>query len=209
MLTFILDNIHEDLNRIRTKPYMSIEEQKSTENDKEAAERWWNIHKARENSIIVDLFHGQYKTKTACPDCKSETLNYDAFMYLSLPIPNEMIKLSIKVINFLANQKNVFDMKNHQVYVNDMVAVSEIIEKLARKDPLEKVEMIVVNSNTKSFKRVAHSNEKILNIVNKENELVLYIFKNEETEEPKAIQSVYFNLVDFYEEKSFSRQINA
>ena len=32
------------------------------EDDETASKRWWDYHKSREDSIIVDLFHGQYKS---------------------------------------------------------------------------------------------------------------------------------------------------
>ena len=68
-LSILLDYLHEDLNRINKKPYAILEEQKETESDSEASQRFWDKYKERENSIIVDLFHGQYRSKITCLDC--------------------------------------------------------------------------------------------------------------------------------------------
>jgi ubiquitin carboxyl-terminal hydrolase 4/11/15 len=98
MLGFMLDRLHEDLNRIRDKPYVEMIEQQKDETDEQCSQRWWKNHKARENSIIVDLFHGQYKSRIRCPDCKKISITYDPFMYLSLSIPDkEQCKVRFKV----------------------------------------------------------------------------------------------------------------
>ena len=86
-LLFLLDYLHEDLNRINEKPYIILEEQKETESDYEASERFWDLYQKRENSIIVDLFHGQYKSKITCSDCGKTSIYYDPFTFLGLPIP--------------------------------------------------------------------------------------------------------------------------
>ena len=59
LLTTILDTLHEDLNRIKKKPYI---ESKSTDdpNDNSIVESTWYNYLARNQSIIVDLMHGQY-----------------------------------------------------------------------------------------------------------------------------------------------------
>lgn len=50
----MLDGLHEDLNRVKCKPYI---EAKDTEGrlEKEVAEEYWRNHRARNDSIIVDL----------------------------------------------------------------------------------------------------------------------------------------------------------
>jgi hypothetical protein len=41
----------------------------------------------RNQSIIVDLFHGQYKSKIDCPSCGKTSITFDAFSNITLPIP--------------------------------------------------------------------------------------------------------------------------
>ena len=33
------------------------------------AEKSWQLHKSRNNSKIVDLFHGLFKNRLVCPQC--------------------------------------------------------------------------------------------------------------------------------------------
>ena len=39
--------------------------------------------------MIVDLFHGQLKSKVTCKVCNHESVKFDPFTYLSLPLPME------------------------------------------------------------------------------------------------------------------------
>lgn len=54
LLAFLLDGLHEDLNRVKLKPVI---EQKDVEgrSDDELANQSWKNHKARNDSIIVDI----------------------------------------------------------------------------------------------------------------------------------------------------------
>lgn len=90
LIAFLLDGLHEDLNRILKKPYYEekIEGGKNMADEKVAAASW-KRHKEVNDSIIVDLFQGQYRSHLECPKCSRISLTFDPFMYLSLPIPTE------------------------------------------------------------------------------------------------------------------------
>jgi ubiquitin carboxyl-terminal hydrolase 4/11/15 len=86
-LSYMLDGLHEDLNRIKKKPFVeSVESNNSKPDEVVAAESWMN-HLKRNQSIIVDLMHGQYKSKLVCPDCGKVSITFDPYMSISLPIP--------------------------------------------------------------------------------------------------------------------------
>ena len=92
MLTFMLDGLHEDLNRNIDKKYVELSEQKENETDLQASQRWWNNLLIRDNSIIVDLFYGQYKSTVQCNVCNKISITYDPFMCLGIPISIIMTK---------------------------------------------------------------------------------------------------------------------
>ena len=85
-LSLFLDSLHEDLNRISNKPYVDLEEQQPNETDEIASQRWWESHKKREDSIVSDLFHGQFKSLIKCPGCERISITYDPFMFLVLTL---------------------------------------------------------------------------------------------------------------------------
>ncbi|WFD33056.1 ubiquitinyl hydrolase 1 [Malassezia sp. CBS 17886] len=90
LLAFLLDGLHEDLNRIRKKPYIEAPDWPggSAADMVRFAGQQWDIYKARNDSIIVDLFQGQYRSTLVCPVCAKVSVKFDPFMYLTLPIPN-------------------------------------------------------------------------------------------------------------------------
>ena len=57
LLQSLLDGLHEDLNRVLTKPYVEIPDM-DTDPDYFIAKKSWEIYCLRNDSIIVDLFQG-------------------------------------------------------------------------------------------------------------------------------------------------------
>ncbi|KAJ5179920.1 hypothetical protein N7492_003130 [Penicillium capsulatum] len=102
-LLFLLDGLSEDLNRILKKPY--IEKPDSTDemvHDRRALEEFaaqsWDIYKARNDSVITDLFAGMYKSTVVCPDCEKVSIMFDPFSSLTLPIPSTSLPVCREVI---------------------------------------------------------------------------------------------------------------
>ncbi|XP_023512827.1 ubiquitin carboxyl-terminal hydrolase 8-like [Cucurbita pepo subsp. pepo] len=87
LLAFLLDGLHEDLNRVKKKPYVEVKDGDGRP-DNEVADEYWQNHLARNDSIIVDVCQGQYKSTLVCPICKKVSTTFDPFMYLSLPLPS-------------------------------------------------------------------------------------------------------------------------
>ena len=95
-MLFLLDGLQEDLNRIHKKPY--IEKPDSTDemvHDKaalsEMADKCWKIYKARNDSVITDLFAGMYKSTVVCPVCDKVSIIFDPFNNLTLQLPIESV----------------------------------------------------------------------------------------------------------------------
>ncbi|XP_046415413.1 ubiquitin carboxyl-terminal hydrolase 32 [Neodiprion fabricii] len=88
LLAFLLDGLHEDLNRVRDAPYVELADSEGRE-DAQVAQEAWDNHLLRNQSIIVDLFHGQLKSTVRCEHCQWESVRFDPFTYLTLPLPME------------------------------------------------------------------------------------------------------------------------
>mmetsp|Transcript_343 Transcript_343/g.681 ORF Transcript_343/g.681 Transcript_343/m.681 type:complete len:627 (+) Transcript_343:393-2273(+) len=86
-LRFLLDGLHEDLNRVKRKPpYVELKERKGESLD-EAAQRWWDYSWSCGNSVITDIFGGQFLQETHCGFCDHRSWAFDTFLDLSLPVP--------------------------------------------------------------------------------------------------------------------------
>jgi len=102
LLSYLLDGIHEDLNRVKKKPYIEEKDCDGTNDEGDAITSWSN-YLQRNQSIIVDMFQGQLRSTITCRNqqCKQQSsgidgsslygcghinVKFDPFMYLSLPI---------------------------------------------------------------------------------------------------------------------------
>ncbi|XP_049824907.1 ubiquitin carboxyl-terminal hydrolase 32 isoform X2 [Aethina tumida] len=92
LLAWLLDALHEDLNRVTKKQYTELKDSGGRP-DEIVAEEAWQQHLARDHSIITDLFYGQLKSKVTCQTCGHESVRFDAFNLLSLPLPMESYTL--------------------------------------------------------------------------------------------------------------------
>lgn len=96
-LAFLLDSLHEDLNRIIDKPY--IEKPSLSDKDdvgdfetiKKLAIDTWDKHLQRNDSVITDLFVGMYKSTLECPECNNVSVTFDPYNDLTLPLPVDTI----------------------------------------------------------------------------------------------------------------------
>lgn len=97
LLAFLLDGLHEDLNRIKNKPYVETREADG-QPEVTVARDSWSDYTRRNDSIVVDTFHGQLKSTLVCPKCSHISVTFDPFCYLSLPLPqirNRLIKITL------------------------------------------------------------------------------------------------------------------
>lgn len=76
---FLLDRMHEDLNRARPGAIVSPG---TTPGDKA-----WSEHLARNDSIVSDLFQGQLQSTIECMTCHFRSVSFTPFMFLTLPMP--------------------------------------------------------------------------------------------------------------------------
>ncbi|XP_067270443.1 ubiquitin carboxyl-terminal hydrolase 11 [Pseudorasbora parva] len=86
LLSFLLDGLHEDLNRVKKKEYIELKDADGRP-DQEVAEEAWRNHLRRNDSVIVDTFHGLFKSTLVCPECNKVSVTFDPFCYLSVPLP--------------------------------------------------------------------------------------------------------------------------
>ncbi|XP_076882504.1 ubiquitin carboxyl-terminal hydrolase 8-like [Bidens hawaiensis] len=91
LLAFLLDGLHEDLNRVKCKPYVEAKDGDGRP-DEDIADEYWQNHLARNDSVIVDVCQGQYRSTLVCPICKKVSVTFDPFMYLSLPLPSTSMR---------------------------------------------------------------------------------------------------------------------
>ena len=64
-----------------------IESEGQPHNDAKVSRDSWLNHLKRNQSVIVDLMHGLYKSTVHCPDCDRVSVTFEPYMNINLPIP--------------------------------------------------------------------------------------------------------------------------
>jgi ubiquitin carboxyl-terminal hydrolase 4/11/15 len=72
LVAFLLDGLHEDLNRVLKKPYVEKPDWEGGGDTEvvQLAQKSWEGYMMRNDSVIVDLFQGQYQSTLVCPECQ-------------------------------------------------------------------------------------------------------------------------------------------
>ncbi|KAM4864108.1 ubiquitin carboxyl-terminal hydrolase 19 isoform X16 [Urocitellus parryii] len=127
-MAFLLDGLHEDLNRIQNKPYTETVDSDGRP-DEVVAEEAWQRHKMRNDSFIVDLFQGQYKSKLVCPVCAKVSITFDPFLYLPVPLPQ---KQKVLPVFYFAREPHSKPIKFLVSVSKENSSVSEVLDSLSQ-----------------------------------------------------------------------------
>lgn len=75
-------------------------------------------HLKRNQSVIVDLMHGLYKSTVRCPDCDRVSVTFEPYMNISLPIPEiKLVQKKFFWVPYDTSERCVlssFSMKSHK-----------------------------------------------------------------------------------------------
>ncbi len=116
LMIFLLDGLHEGLNRVHQKPY--VENFRSDRlDDSTIAEECWRRYLMRNDSIFVDTHHGLLRSHVTCPNCKYESITFDPYIQLQLAIP---VKSSVTVhLRYIPIPKHYWDRSKDNARVEE------------------------------------------------------------------------------------------
>ncbi|KAK6173980.1 hypothetical protein SNE40_017343 [Patella caerulea] len=95
-LRYLLEGLHEDVNRVTKKPKAVIlqDDKLERKSDAEKAHEYWRAYLNMDNSRIVEIFVGQLKSELKF-SCGHSSVTFDPFWDLSLPIPKYTQEVSV------------------------------------------------------------------------------------------------------------------
>lgn len=222
-LAFLLDGLHEDLNRIIKKPI--TENVELDENDaaniekvKELAVTSWHNHKLRNDSVIIDLFVGLYKSTLECPSCGKISITFDPFNDLTLPLP---------VDNFWSGSIDLFledgNLKSFQLELPKTATYQTLKSYVASKLQLKSEHLFTAEIWNHQFYRNLEDSESrsgylpISDLITSGDKMIMYEVKHKEgdlivpvlntvkppTNSPDAFGVPFFISLDEKERRSF------
>lgn len=154
LISYLLDGLHEDLNRIKVKPYVETKNHDGRP-DHVLSKEGWDGFLQRNQSKIVDVLFGQYKSKLTCPKCTNQSITFDPFMMYPLPIPQS----NKKAMEIVLMKNHVESMKLTLVIEKDpKVTIQTLIDQLANTYKISN-RMIVTGSSYYSCEVVENNKE--------------------------------------------------
>uniref|UniRef100_A0A665V5J1 Ubiquitin carboxyl-terminal hydrolase n=1 Tax=Echeneis naucrates TaxID=173247 RepID=A0A665V5J1_ECHNA len=127
LLLFLMDGLHEDLNKADNRKRYKEEENDHLD-DQTAANQAWSKHKLLNESIIVALFQGQFKSTVQCLTCHRKSRTFETFMYLSLPLASTS-KCSLQdCLRLFSKEERLTD--NNKVFCRHCKAHRDSTKKL-------------------------------------------------------------------------------
>ncbi|OPJ80763.1 ubiquitin carboxyl-terminal hydrolase 4 isoform A [Patagioenas fasciata monilis] len=188
LLAFLLDGLHEDLNRVKKKPYLELKDANGRP-DSEVAKEAWENHRLRNDSIIVDIFHGLFKSTLVCPKCSKVSVTFDPFCYLTLPLPLRRDRLMEVTLVYADPQHRPVQ---YRVVVPMMGAISDLCESLSRLSGVPAENMVVTDVYNHRFHKIFQMDEGLNHIMPKDDIFVYEVRKPSEDGTECVTLSVYF-----------------
>ena len=90
-ISYLLDALHEDLNKVKNKPYVQAKDLPPGMPEEDQFKMQKDLYLCRNQSFIVDLINGFYKSTVYCPDenCKNISKSFEPFNMITLSLVNE------------------------------------------------------------------------------------------------------------------------
>ncbi|XP_057701493.1 ubiquitin carboxyl-terminal hydrolase 4 isoform X2 [Corythoichthys intestinalis] len=185
LLAFLLDGLHEDLNRVKKKPYLAQRDAEGRPDEIVATEAWTN-HRLRNDSIIVDIFHGLFKSTLVCPECSKVSVTFDPFCYLTLPLPMK-IDRSMEVILVRADPQS--RPTQYRVVVHKVGNVMDLCCALSRLCGIPPENMVVADVYNCRFHKIYRKDDTLSQIMDKDE---IYVYEVQEEDGETMNLPVYF-----------------
>ena len=90
-MSYLLDALHEDLNKVLKKPYIETKDLPQNISEEEQFKIQKDLYLCRNQSFIADLIYGFYKSTIFCPneECKNIIKSFEPFNMIALSLVNE------------------------------------------------------------------------------------------------------------------------
>ncbi|XP_055357883.1 ubiquitin carboxyl-terminal hydrolase 43-like [Paramacrobiotus metropolitanus] len=146
-LNWLLDRIHEDLNR---KARKKLKIRKTKPDDRLAAmtEEAWG------RSFISRLYRGLFRSSLTCVQCGQQSNTFDPFMCLSVPLPQvDMRPIYVNVVFFDLQSR----ITRYGFSTSVDCSVMDVKDLVGQRTGIRAEEMVVLEVSNKGFERTLSS----------------------------------------------------
>uniref|UniRef100_A0A672I295 Ubiquitin carboxyl-terminal hydrolase n=1 Tax=Salarias fasciatus TaxID=181472 RepID=A0A672I295_SALFA len=200
LLSFLLDGLHEDLNRVKNKEYIELRDADGRP-DQEVAEEAWRNHQRRNDSVIVDTFHGLFKSTLVCPECHKVSVTFDPFCYLSVPLPVSTERvMEVFFVSLDPYAKPV----QHRIVVPKAGKVFDLCTALSEATNVPPTQMVVADVFNHRFYKIYTAEEALSIILDRDDIFVYELSAQEEEQGEVVLLALYLRERSSYKEYGMS-----
>ncbi|KIW02119.1 hypothetical protein, variant [Verruconis gallopava] len=198
-MSFLVDALHEDMNRIVKKPYIeNPDSDDSRVHDEEYIKELGNIfrenYRKRNDSVIHDLFNGFYKNTMVCPVCDKVSVTFDPYLLLTLQLPLEHSwQHTVYLLPLRGDPVKVeIDMDKHST-------IGQLKQYVAAKVPgLDAKRLMMAEVFSKKFYRTVEDKQTIAEAnIQPRDEMILYELDEVPTNFPPPKKKKYKTMLSF------------
>ncbi|KAJ6235139.1 ubiquitin carboxyl-terminal hydrolase 11 [Anaeramoeba flamelloides] len=179
LLSFLLDGLHEDLNRIKKKPYIQDIDGKNCKDLPKLARDSWKNYKKRNDSFIVDHFQGLLRNRLECPKCKTVSYKFDPCRYLSVPLPSSL-EFSLAVTLIPVNKQK--KMLKYYITIQKTLGLDGVLTELSTLTGIETNRLCLAEIYNNNIYKIFTSNNAFFKISKKD---IIVAFEFPETPKDK------------------------
>lgn len=145
----------------------------SGKSDMEASTEAWNKHLLRNDSVIVDLFHGQYKSTIVCSVCNKISITFDPFMTISLPLPGRKVNAGFYLIKYNLDVEDYTNFKG-EVKLKETDTVQSLRHVVGEKMDMDMGSFLVTHVENNRILRMFGQSAKIEDVKTGKSHILLY-----------------------------------
>ena len=138
-MSVFLDYLNEDLNKTTKKQYIELKEKQENETDQQCAQRFWDANLKRNDSIVTDLFCGQFKSTITCPNCGFINITFDPFDTINLPLLTQTRRRGWGSDNAIVKQLKFFYIPKNVLRNTYCLMINEVSKGEMVKDVIDRI----------------------------------------------------------------------
>lgn len=119
--------------------------------DEEAARFAWNCHTMRNESVITDLFYGQYKSTINCNQCDRVSVTFDPMSTVMVTIPQGSVTMDFFYLPYNIGQDFINYQGTVTIKAND--TMTEFRQKIKETYDINMADYTICIVKENEFKR--------------------------------------------------------
>ena len=158
-LAYMIDVLHEDLNRVLRKKYVEMKEFATNQDEEQYFKKLVASIGERNDSIMMEIFFGMFRAVTSCTQCQFEVINFEPFSMLTVPVVRTHLKKAFSF--YFMPEFLIFDLVNFEMAVEQGDRFLDVKQTFAAKKKLDagKLHFYTFSKEKRAFRRLPDEQE--------------------------------------------------